>query len=168
MPDERRWLIRDECALVLDRYMRRLARQESLCRSVLGRIGDAFLRRRSHHRLGFARLGDYTRERLGISARELQSLAQVVTAMESLPRIRSAFERGEVSWAQVRILVDVATADTEEHWLSLASGRTVRALAALRKEESGVAVSLDDEVEVAEDTSDGETRVRFRLSCPRR
>src|ERR1043166_3140088 len=96
MPDERRHLIRDECALVLDRYMRRPARQESLCRRVLGRIASSFLRRRSHHRLGFARLGDYTRERLGISGRELQSVAQVVAAMDGLPKIAAAFEGGEV------------------------------------------------------------------------
>src|SRR2546426_3635993 len=38
MPHERRWLVRDECALVLDRLLRRLARQEARCRRVLGRI----------------------------------------------------------------------------------------------------------------------------------
>jgi hypothetical protein len=168
MPHERRWLWRDECALVLDRYLRRLARQEALCRWVLGRIGAAFLRRRAHHRLGFARLGDYTRERLGISGRELQTIAHVVTAMERLPKIRAAFERGEVSWAQARILVDVATIDTEEEWLSRAAGRTVRALAALCKAEGCGAAGGDDHDEDARDSIEREPRARFRVSCPRR
>ncbi len=171
MPHERRWLWRDECALVLDRYLRRLARQEALCRSVLGRIGAAFLRRRSHHRLGFARLGDYTRERLGISGRELQTLAYVVASMERLPKIRAAFDRGDVSWAQARILVDVATVGTEDQWLSRATGRTVRALAALCKNErraDAIGADLDENARDTEDMVDRELRTRFRVGCPRR
>ncbi len=109
MRHERCWLLRDECALVLDGLLRRLARQEALCRRVLGRIAERFLRRGAHHRLGFARLGDYTRERLGLSAREVQSLAQVMTAVARLPQTSAAFERGEVSWAQLRLLASRAT-----------------------------------------------------------
>jgi hypothetical protein len=164
MPHERRWLLRDECALVLDHFLRRLARQEALCRRVLGRIASIFLARRSHHALGFARLGDYARERLGISGRELQSIVHVITAMERLPRIARAFERAEVSWAALRIIVEAATTATEERWLSLARSRTVRALDALRKKESRASADpSDDDAEI-----DGEPRARFRLSCPRR
>ena len=67
-----------ECATLLDGWLRRLARQEARARRVLGRLARGFLRRHHHHDLGFARLRDYTRERLGLSARELQSLAHVV------------------------------------------------------------------------------------------
>src|SRR5437870_13486537 len=105
MRHERRGILRDECALVIDHFLKRLAGQEALYRRVLGRTAGVFLRGRSHHHLGFARLGDYSRERLGISAREVQSLAQIVTAMESLPKIAAAFERGEVSWSRLRLLV---------------------------------------------------------------
>lgn len=55
---ELRDLERDECALLLDRYLRVLGRQEALCRRVLGRLAGAFLRVKGHHRLGFSRLGD--------------------------------------------------------------------------------------------------------------
>src|SRR6266446_2971271 len=61
---DRRHVDRDLCALQLDGYLRRLARQEAVCRRVLGRLARTFLAGRYHHRLGFARLGDYTRERL--------------------------------------------------------------------------------------------------------
>jgi hypothetical protein len=168
MPHERRWLLRDECALVLDQWLRRLARQEALGRCVLGRIASVFLARRSHHRLGFARLGDYARERLGISGRELQSVAHVTASLERLPKIRDAFERGEVSSAALRILVDAASDSTEDHWLSLARARTVRALDALRKptnETPSEQHSSDGDDDAA---IDGEPRARFRLSCPRR
>ena len=165
MPHERRWLVRDECALVLDRLLRRLARQEVRCRRVLGRIASVFLARRSHHRLGFARLGDYARERLGISARELQSVAHVVSSMERLPKIADAFERGDVSWAQLRVIVEAATDVTQEHWLSLAAGQTVRALDALRKREQQ---ALHQPVPSGEDDDliDGEHPVSLYLVIP--
>ena len=121
----------DEAALVLDGYLRRVASQNTRCRAVLGRLARRFLARRGHHELGFARLSDYGRERLGLSAREIQTLAAVSAGLEHLPGIRSAFERSELSWSQVRLLVGVATPDSETEWLELARGRTVRALAAL-------------------------------------
>ena len=107
---------------------------------------------------------DYTRERLGLSARELQSLAAVTDRLEALPAVRAAFERGEVSWAQARLLVAVTSAETERAWLELARERTVRALAAL----IGTKGRSDLREEEAEQDGDGEPHVRFRLRCPRR
>ena len=159
-PDARSRSFRhDDAALVLDGYLRRLAAQEARCRVVLGRLGRVFLERRGQHLLGFARLGDYARERLGLSARELQSLASVTERMEQLPAIRMAFERGEVSWAQVRLLVTVVVPETEEGWLALAGGRTVRALEAAIRELGRSETAEED---------DGGPHVRFRLRCPRR
>src|SRR5262245_31770516 len=117
-----------DAALVLDGWLRRLAAQETRCRAVLGRLAHALLRRRRHHELGFARLGDYTRERLGLSARELQSLATVSARLERLPRLRAAFVDGVLSWAQVRLLATVATPEDEGDWLERARGRTGRAI----------------------------------------
>jgi len=152
----------DDAALVIDGYLRRLTAQDAHCRAVLGRLARAFLRRRGQHVLGFARLGDYARERLGRSARELQSLAAVTERLEALSAIRDAFEGGEISWTQVRLLVAVATPETERAWLELARGRTVRALAAVIR-----AAGRSDAHEDEED-GDAEPRVRFRLRCPRR
>src|SRR5262245_51206816 len=100
----RRGFCPDDAALVLDGWLRRLATQEARCRIVLGRLAHGFLRRRAHHELGFGRLGDYSRERLGVSARELQSLAIVCARLERLPRLRAAFAEGVVGWAQLRLL----------------------------------------------------------------
>src|SRR5437868_7341602 len=100
-----------DAALVLDGWLRRLTAQDARCRTVLGNLAHAFLRRRGHHELGFGRLGDYSRERLGISARELQSLATVSARLERLPQLRAAFADGDLGWAQVRLLAAVATHD---------------------------------------------------------
>src|SRR5439155_328777 len=124
----RRTVDRDLCALQLEGYLRRLARQEAVCRRVLGRLARTFLAGRYHHRLGFARLGDYTRERLSLSAREVQELARVAERLESLPAVATAFAAGDLSWTQTRLLATAATADSEHEWLALARDRTVRAL----------------------------------------
>src|SRR2546422_10413143 len=97
---DRRHVDRDLRALQLDGFLRRLARQEAVCRRVLGRLARTFLAGRYHHRLGFARLGDYTRERLSLSAREVQELARVAERLESLPAIAAAFS-AEIGRAHV-------------------------------------------------------------------
>src|SRR5207248_6414268 len=151
---DRRYVDRDLCALQLDGYLLRLARQEAVCRRVLGRLARTFLAGRYHHRLGFARLSDYTRERLGLSARQVQDLARVAERLESLPAVAAAFAAGDLSWTQTRLLATAATPDSEHEWLALARGRTVRALEAL------VAHPPAD--------PDERRRLRFSLRCPRR
>jgi hypothetical protein len=129
--DEARRLERDLCAAQLDPYLRRLASQEARGRRVLGTLAQELLRRRAYHALGFVRIGDYARERLGISGRELQSTAHVTAALATLPAIAAAFEEGALSWTQVRLLAPVAEPATERAWIALAAARTVRALEAL-------------------------------------
>src|SRR6185503_19929156 len=120
-----------DAALLLDGWLRRLSGQEARFRMVLGTLAARFLARHEHHELGFARLGDYSRERLGLSAREVQTLATVSKRLAGLPKLRSAFADGALSWAQLRLLTAVATPDSETEWLEMARGRTVRALTAL-------------------------------------
>src|SRR5213083_1874254 len=151
---DRRYVDRDLCALQLDGYLRRLARQEAVCRRVLGRLARTFLADRYHNRLGFARLGDWTRERLGLSARQVQDLARVAERLESLPAIAAAFAAGDLSWTQTRLLAAAATPDSEHEWLALARERTVRALEAMV-----VRPPADP---------DERHRLRFSLRCPRR
>jgi hypothetical protein len=103
-------------------------------------------------------VGDYARERLGISGRELQSLATVTERLERLPMIGRAFAAGTLSWTQVRLLTNVATPETEGDWLALACGRTVRALEALIRE-AGRAPDTGE---------DDEPATYFRIRCPRR
>jgi hypothetical protein len=93
----------------IDDALGHLAHQEARCRRALGVLARVLLRHQAHQHLGFVRLGDYTRERLSLSAREMQSVAQVVHTMEQLPLTAGAFASGDLSWAQVRALACVAT-----------------------------------------------------------
>src|SRR5882724_5469784 len=123
-PQDRRGLDRSLCAELLDPLLRRLARQEALCRRVLGRLARAFLRRRAHQRLGFVRLDDFARERLGLSGRQLQDLARVVERLDALPAVARAFGAGTLSWSRLRLLVAAATPETEAAWLARAQAET--------------------------------------------
>src|SRR5256885_812701 len=161
-PQERRHLDRDLCAGLLDRLLRRLARQEALCRRVLGRLARHFLAKRAHQRLGFVRLDDFARERLGLSGRELQELAHVAQRLEVLPALARAFAQGALSWSHLRLLVSVATPDTEAAWLARARGESVRALEAAIAATRGVPPDPDERA------VDGESPGRFHLRCPRR
>ena len=187
--DELRHLERADCAILVDGHLCRLARQEAACRRVLGALAAAFLRRRAHHPLGFARLGDCTRERFGLSARALQSMARVATKLEALPGLTRAFEAGALEWTHVRLLIDVATPATEARWIGLARGLTVRALEqriragdgpggdggavhgpprplepCAGRDDAPAGASTEDERRAIE----GEPVVRIRLGCPRR
>src|SRR5713101_3872366 len=161
-PQERRRLDRSLCAELLDPLLRRLARQEALCRRVLGRLARAFLVRRAHQRLAFVRLDDYARERLGLSGRELQDLGRVAERLTVLPTIARAFAEGTLSWSHLRLLVAVATPESEAAWLARAQAATVRGLDAAIASARGAPPDPD------EDAIEGETRTRFRLRCPRR
>src|SRR5262249_24112955 len=126
---DRRRLDASDCAFLLDPLLRRLARQEALCRRVLGRLARPFLLRRAHQRLGFTRLDDYARERLGISGLELQDLGRVTERLEVLPAVARAFAAGALSWSHIRVIAAAATPDTEASWLARARTTTVRDLA---------------------------------------
>jgi hypothetical protein len=136
--------------------LRALAGREAGCRRVLGRLARRFLLRSAHQRLGFARIDDYARERLGISGRELQELARVERALEALPLVASAFAAGELSWSHVRVLASVAAPDTEREWLLRARGATVRGLAAMARR-----------AEPDDDALDGEETSWVSIGCPR-
>src|SRR5688572_16714374 len=112
----------------VDEELLHLAHLEARARYELGVAAARFLELGGYHPLGFSRLGDYSRERLGISGRELRSFASVVTRLESLPLLTRAFARGEISWSHVRLLAAVADADTEAGWLERARGLAVRDL----------------------------------------
>jgi hypothetical protein len=148
----------------------RLARRKASARRELGRIAARFMSIGGHHRLGFSSVGDYSRERLGISGRELQSFAFVASRLERLPLVGRAFARGEVSWSQVRLLAAIADAESEESWLARARGRTVRELVIEIRRSSGAAVGaeLEEALDDESDSTEGEGRVRFSLPCPAR
>src|SRR6185295_3005896 len=103
-------------------------RSDAAMRRELGAAARALVRGRAYRRLGFVRLSDYARERLGVSARTLHAAAWVATRLDALPVVATAFDRSELSWAQVRAVCAVAGSDDQEEWLARARASTVNAL----------------------------------------
>ncbi len=163
-----RFVERRRLALALDRELRSACRADATARRTIGVVARELLRRRAYQRLGFARLADYARERLGISARTVESAAWVATRLDDLPLIAAAFADGALSWTQARLLCGVARPDDEATWLARARGTTVDELEALIEAAhapTGAAASDDPD---DDRTIEGEPVVRLRLACPAR
>jgi hypothetical protein len=134
-------------------------------RRALARIAGAFVAHGACEPLGFVRLADYARERPGLTARELQELAQVDDAIAKLPALDAALTSGQLGWTKARLLCRVATPEDEARWLEAASRLSAAALAhEVRAIDVGAL-----EAGGAEPAEDGE-RVRevLRVRAPRR
>ena len=154
-------------ARFLDRSLRHLATHESRCRRVLGDLVSVLRRRQTFFRLGFVRLSDYTRERLGISGSEAETAARVAAGLRGLPAIARAFDAGEISFTKVRILVRAASAESEERWLARARGETVRELERRVQGEGGAAADRSPEGAGTEETGTADaTDARLPVAAP--
>ena len=108
-----------------------------------------------------------------MSARTLHTAAWVATRLDELPLVASAFDRSELSWAQVRALCAAARREDQEQWLARARtatveeleriARAVRPNAADSADSAGAADPADDD-----GTIDCEPALRLRLACPAR
>lgn len=162
-----RLLERERLATAVDRDLREACRAESAARLSLGTHAADLLRRRSYRRLGFVRLADYARERLGISARALESAAFVASRLAGLPRITAAFHAGALSWTQVRALAEIASAADEAAWLHYAREHSIVDLTtavAARRAHDGVAAAADPDGDLIDD----EPASVSRVPCPSR
>ena len=106
-----------------------LAASGAPLRRAQARLAGRLVATRAWEALGFARLADYARERLGVSAREVQDLARVDAALARLPAIEAAFVAGRLGWTKARLLCRVATPADEALWLAGAAAMSAAALA---------------------------------------
>ncbi|GMR23331.1 MAG: hypothetical protein BMS9Abin37_1749 [Acidobacteriota bacterium] len=84
--------------------------------------------RRLHKERGFSSIGDSAMELVGIKPRKAQYLVFIASRLEKLPKIRAAFDSGELSWTKAREITGVATAETEAEWLEKARALSNRDL----------------------------------------
>ncbi|ABS28620.1 HNH endonuclease [Anaeromyxobacter sp. Fw109-5] len=130
MPHERKGILRDEAALLLDRLLTSVARGHGALDVSIGRglaaleVGDRALR------LGYSGTGDYARERLGIAASTAQKLARLARQLRDRPLLAQAVRLGEVSARKAETIAPVARGDVEAAWVERARKETVRTLAA--------------------------------------
>ena len=114
-----------------DAGVRRLVAARAGGRPRLAVLAREFLRRGAHERLGFRSLGDFARERLGVGARVFREWARVWEALTHLPALRASVLSGDVSWSVARMVVGIATPETDEDCAATVQHRTVRAVGAM-------------------------------------
>ncbi|HYC56119.1 MAG TPA: hypothetical protein VEL28_14385 [Candidatus Binatia bacterium] len=119
---------RRPAADVLDRELCAVAALESRARIIQATLVAKLLKHKSWEELGFARLGDYAAERLGLKSRTLQQDARIITALDSLPAISRAFMARVINWTHVRLITTVATTESEQYWLRQSMCMTTREL----------------------------------------
>jgi hypothetical protein len=175
--------------------LRSVTARVAVCRLTLGRLAAAFIARSAHEALGFVRVGDYSRERLGISSGELYDLARVTQALDRLPILAAAYETGQLGWTKARCIVAAARVGNQREWLALAHAHTAAQLRtlAMTAARSATSASTEDVARSAavetpcdpaaaphpaltvdpaaalddEDQIDGEPALAFRMHCPR-
>lgn len=140
-----------------------LARGGGALRRVMAALAGQLVARRAFEPIGYARLGDYARERLGVSARTLQELARVESALGELPRLEAALVSGWLPWSKLRLVARFATAEDEANLIARAKRVPVRALEReLRAVERGARGFGTEVADEAEPTA------RVVVSVPRR
>ena len=134
-----------------------LAHASGALRRVLAAVAARLLDTKAHDRLCYARLGDYARERLGLSGRQLQELARVHRALKGLPALERALRERVLPWSKVRLVARVATAEDEAAWIARAQAVTTR-----RLEEE---VREHDRDRATADPDEGEPLTRVTVHC---
>jgi hypothetical protein len=136
----------------------RLAAAVGPLRRVLAALAGRLVTTRAWERLCYARLGDYARERVGQSARQLQELARVHRALTGLPRLERALLSNELPWSKVRLVARVATPEDEAEWIARARAAPTRDLERLVRDRARS--PTPEEVDEAEP----ETRLAVRCT----
>jgi hypothetical protein len=103
------------------------AHVHAVTQRLLALIGK-FDRVRGWERGGHASCAHWLSARCGISLGTAREKVRAARALESLPLIRAAMARGELSFCQVRSLTRAATLENEAQLLPLARGATVSQL----------------------------------------
>jgi hypothetical protein len=114
--------------LDVEQRLEELAGAAGPARRVLVGLAGQLVSRRAFERLGYARLSDYARERLGVSARSVQEWARVDRQLSGLPRLEAALVSGRLPWSKVRMLARFVTAEDEAGWIEHAQHVSVRTL----------------------------------------
>ena len=117
---ERAGVLRGEAALLLDRLLTRVARCHGALDVAVGEGLAALAVGARTLRLGFAGIGDYARERLGIAGRTAQDLARLARELKERPLLAAAVRSGEVSARKAQTVLVAARGEAEAEWVERA------------------------------------------------
>ena len=122
------WETAEERELAQARLEDELCELSAHLNAATARFLSLALRVREEGGAGGDELGRWLAFRCGLTTREAREYLRVGEALEELPAIRSAFERGELTFCKVRALTRVATSSSEKGLLELASSLTASQL----------------------------------------
>src|SRR5688500_3363556 len=86
---------------------------------------------------GYSRITDYSEWELEVPPSKARALIELAKRLPALPEIAEAFSEGRLAWTKARLIVRVATAETQEHWLREAESLSVRGLESAVARERG-------------------------------
>jgi hypothetical protein len=112
----------------LDQELVLLARLRRGLEAMAGRMLLTLGRLRLYRAMEFLGQGHYAEERLGLGPRTARDLRNIEYAIWWLPKLREAWETGEIGIAKMRLLIRVAREETDGFWLERARALTVKLL----------------------------------------
>jgi hypothetical protein len=104
----------------------RMARERARFDCDEGRLLLRALRAHVHLHLGFASFAEYIERTFGYAPRWTHERLRVAEQLEVLPRLQRALHDGAVPWSTARELTRIATPTSEQAWLDVARGKTLR------------------------------------------
>ncbi len=110
------------------RRLREASRATDLGHRMLAFYLHEMQERRLFQTSGHSSAIHYATTRLGMSRRRARELVAAGRMLEQLEEIDSAFCKGELSWSKVRLLTEVAVAETQKPWIDRAAELSCREL----------------------------------------
>jgi hypothetical protein len=105
----------------------------------------------------------------GIALNAAREKVRVARALDGLPKINQAFEKGELSFSKVRAMTRAATKENEAYLLMIANHGTAQHMEVLIRAYRGVSHLTDNEVEnnryASEKKSDEYQKEQRKVSC---
>jgi hypothetical protein len=125
---QRNTLLRSEAAMPLDRLLTCVARREAALDVAIGEGLRTLHAGRHTMRFGYAGIGDYARERLGINASSAVKMARRADRLRDHPHLRNAVWLGELSISKADEILPRLRSEEEEALVAEARTSTVLAL----------------------------------------
>src|SRR4051812_17879717 len=120
LPPERDDAVCDDAARLLDSLFARVGRGRGALDVAIGEGLQALAQGDRTLRLGYAGIGDYARERLGIPASTAVKMARLARELRERPLLRAAVLGGEITARCAETILAVAVGEEEAAWVERA------------------------------------------------
>ena len=115
-------------AQAMDARLRELAARRAGWDALVGHLAMLLRMCGLRRDMQFLSFAHYCEERLGTSARAVGQRIALARSLHGLPKLKTAFEEGRISYVKAREVARVANERTEAEWIATADGTTCIAL----------------------------------------